>query len=207
MNKFLAKLIKKPFVVNLLLMLAVLLLVLFGTMKWLEHYTRHNEAVTVPDVKGLTMEDAASFFENNGLRYHIIDSVFSKDVAPGTIVELTPNVGSKVKEGRIVYVTLNALTSQMEIIPDVEDMSFRQAYALLRARGFDSVEIEYVPGDFKDLAIAVELNGRVLNPGVKVPLTSPVVLKVSNGEEELIEDSLNLEEPARSLNSGDENWF
>ncbi|MDD2437597.1 MAG: PASTA domain-containing protein [Massilibacteroides sp.] len=207
MNKFLAKLIKNPFFVNFLLMLAVLLLVLFGTLKWLSHYTRHNEVVLVPDVKGLTIEDAASFFENNGLRYHIIDSVFSKDVAPGTIVELTPNVGSKVKEGRIVFVTLNALTSQVETIPDVEDMSFRQAYALLRARGFDAVEIKYVPGDFKDLAIAVELRGRVLKAGEKVPLTSPLVLKVSNGEDELLEDSLNLEEPVKPLNSEDENWF
>jgi len=207
MNKFLAKLIKNPFFVNFLLMLAVLLLVLFGTLKWLSHYTRHNEVVLVTDVKGLTIEDAASFFENNGLRYHIIDSVFSKDVAPGTIVELTPNVGSKVKEGRIVFVTLNALTSQVETIPDVEDMSFRQAYALLRARGFDAVEIKYVPGDFKDLAIAVELRGRVLKAGEKVPLTSPLVLKVSNGEDELLEDSLNLEEPVKPLNSEDENWF
>lgn len=208
MNKFLVKLIKNPFVKNALLMFAVLLLVLYGTLKWLDHYTRHNEVVVVPDVKGLALDDAVSFFENSGLRYAVVDSVFSKDVAPGTIVELTPNVGSKVKEGRIVYITLNALTSQMETIPDVVDISFRQAYALLKAKGFESVEIEYVPGDYKDLAIAVELRGRVLAEGDKVPLTAPLVLKVSNGEEEVLpEDSLNLETPAVPLNSGDENWF
>ena len=95
----------------------------------------------------------------------MIDSVFSKDVAPGSIVELVPGVGSKVKEGRIVFVTINALTSQMAVIPEVEDLSFRQAYALLRARGFSSVEIEYVPGDYKDLAMGVELNGRTLLKG------------------------------------------
>ena len=55
-------------------------------------------------------------------------------------MELVPGVGSKVKEGRIVFVTINALTSQMAVIPEVEDLSFRQAYALLRARGFSSVE-------------------------------------------------------------------
>ena len=49
-----------------------------------------------------------------------------------------------MKEGRIVFVTINALTSQMAVIPEVEDLSFRQAYALLRARGFSSVEIESV---------------------------------------------------------------
>ncbi|MDL2222383.1 PASTA domain-containing protein, partial [Parabacteroides sp. OttesenSCG-928-N08] len=61
----------------------------------------------------------------------MIDSVFSKDVAPGSVVELVPKAGSKVKEGRIVFVTINALTAQMGRIPEVEDLSFRQAYALL----------------------------------------------------------------------------
>ena len=208
MKNFLVKLIKNPFFINILLMFAVLVLVIFGTLKWLDSYTRHNEVVVVPDVKGLTMEDAVSFFENNGLRYNIIDSVFSKDVAPGTIVELKPNAGAKVKEGRIVFITLNALSSQMATVPDVEDMSFRQAYALLRARGFESVEIEYMPGDFKDLVIAVELRGRVIRSGEKVPLTSPLILKVSNGEDEVLpEDSLGLEQPVRALDSEDENWF
>ncbi|MDD4513994.1 PASTA domain-containing protein [Massilibacteroides sp.] len=208
MKDFLVKLIKNPFVVNFLLMFAVFGLLIFGTLKWLDRYTHHNEVVVVPDVKGLTIEDAASFFENNGLRYDIIDSVFSKDVAPGTIVELKPNAGSKVKEGRIVFITLNALGAQMETIPDVEDMSFRQAYALLRARGFETVEIEYVPGDFKDLAMAVELRGRVLRSGEKVPLTSPLILKVSNGEDEVLpEDSLGLDQPVKSLDSEDEKWF
>lgn len=208
MKNFLVKLIKNPFVINFLLMFTVLVLVVYGTLKWLDKYTHHNEVVLVPDVKGMTLEDAASFFENNGLRYNVIDSVFSKDVAPGTIVELKPNVGAKVKEGRIVFVTVNALTSQMAMIPDVEDMSFRQAYALLRARGFETVEIEYVPGDFKDLVIAVELRGRALKNGEKVPLTSPLTLKVSNGEDEVLpEDSLGLDEPVRELNSEDENWF
>ena len=77
-----------------------------------------------------------------------------------------------MKEGRIVFVTINALTSQMAVIPEVEDLSFRQAYALLRARGFSSVEIEYVPGDYKDLAMGVELNGRTLLKGEHVPLTA-----------------------------------
>ena len=134
--------------------------------------------------------------------------VFSKDVAPGSIVELVPGVGSKVKEGRIVFVTINALTSQMAVIPEVEDLSFRQAYALLRARGFSSVEIEYVPGDYKDLAMGVELNGRTLLKGEHVPLTAHLVLKVSSGDPNMLPDSLALDSiPVEPLDSDIENWF
>ena len=101
MKDFLVKLIKNPYVLNLLLAVVVACALVFGTLKWLDSYTRHNEAVVVPDVKGLGMEEAAEFFKNSNLRYNVIDSVFSKDVKPGAIVELVPMAGSKVKEGRI----------------------------------------------------------------------------------------------------------
>lgn len=207
MKDFLTKLIKNPFVLNLLLAGVLLCALIWGTLKWLDVYTRHNEAVVVPDVKGLEIEEAAEFFKSNRLRYNIIDSVFSKSVKPGAIVELVPSAGSKVKEGRIVFVTVNAFTSQMATIPEVEDLSFRQAYALLKARGFDKIEIEYVPGAFKDLAIAVTRDGRTLQKGEHVPLNASLVLQVSSGEEQVLPtDSLN-REPVDSVMSEEENWF
>lgn len=206
MNNFFVKLIKNPYVLNLLLAVVVACALIYGTLVWLDKYTRHNEAVVVPDVKGLKIEEAAEFFKNNNLRYNVIDSVFSKDVDPGAIVELVPSAGSKVKEGRIVFITVNALTSQMATIPEVEDLSFRQAYALLKARGFEKVEIEYVPGNFKDLAVSVDLRGRTLAKGEHVPLTAPLVLKVSSGDAELPTDSLS-NMPVESLDSEEENWF
>ena len=193
MSNFFVKLIKNPFVINLLLVIVVSCGVVYGVLAWLDSYTRHNQAVVVPDVKGMKLEDAAEFFGNNKLRYNVIDSVFSKDVAPGSIVELVPG---------------NALTSQMAVIPEVEDLSFRQAYALLRARGFSSVEIEYVPGDYKDLAMGVELNGRTLLKGEHVPLTAHLVLKVSSGDPNMLPDSLALDSiPVEPLDSDIENWF
>lgn len=206
MKDFFVRMIKNPYIANLLLAVVVAFALVYGTLKWLDSYTRHNEAVVVPDVKGLKVDEAAEFFKNSNLRYNVIDSVFSKDVKPGAIVELVPAAGSKVKEGRIVFVTVNALTSQMATIPEIEDLSFRQAYALLKARGFENIEIEYVPGDFKDLAVAVTLRGRILEKGVHVPLNSSLVLQVSSGDAEILPaDSLAV--PIESLDSEEENWF
>lgn len=209
MKDFLAKVLTNPFVFNLLLAIAVAGAAIYGVLHWLDSYTRHNQAVVVPDVKGLKLEEAVAFFESNGLRYTVIDSVFSKEVAPGSIVELVPNVGSKVKEGRIVFITINAMTSQMATIPEVEDLSFRQAYALLKARGFNAIETKYIPGDFKDLAMAVEWNGRTLHKGEHVPLTASLTLVVSSGDAEVMpDDSLPGDNaPVESLNSEEENWF
>ena len=94
------------------------------------------------------------------------------------------------------------------MIPDIEDQSFRQAYALLRARGFNSVEIEYIAGEYKDLAVAVEHNGRTLTKGELMPLTAPLVLKVSSGDPNFTPDSLALDSiPVEQLNSDIEKWF
>ena len=208
MTDFLLKLIKSPIVVNLLLAIILTIAIIIGTLQWLDHYTLHNEAVVVPDVKGLTLDEADEFFKNSKLRYNVVDSVFSKDVAPGAIVELVPVAGSKVKENRIVFVTINAQTSQMGKIPEIQDLSFRQAYALLRSIGFSSVEIEYVAGEYKDLAVAVELNQRPLSKGEYVPLNAPLTLKISSGDPNMQPDSLSLDSiPVEPLDSDVENWF
>jgi beta-lactam-binding protein with PASTA domain len=203
MKNFLIKWGKRPFTVHLLSAMLVSCVLIYVTLKWLDAYTLHNKAVIVPDIKGLQIEEAEPFLHGNGLRYSIIDSVFLKNVQPGAIVELTPTVGSKVKEGRIIFLTVNALASKTEAIPDVRDLSFRQAYALLKARGFESVEIEYVSGRYKDLAIGVALYGRLLEEGERVQLTAPVILKVSNGMEMEESDSLSVIPP----DSDTETWF
>ncbi|MDR1555622.1 MAG: PASTA domain-containing protein [Tannerellaceae bacterium] len=203
-----------PFVVTLLSAMLVSCVIVFVTLKWLDAYTLHNKAIIVPDVKGLQLEEASRFLLRSGLRYNVIDSVFSKEVRPGAIVEVVPSVGSKVKEGRIVFITLNALSSQMAAIPVVTDMSFRQAYALLKARGFESVEIAYVSGAYKDLAVGVELHGRLLEGNEMVQLTAPLILKVSNGMPDIFmgenpeSDELPAADPSlQSSNSDAETWF
>lgn len=184
---------RMPVLYHFISAILILCILLFLLLKGLNIYTRHNKAVVIPDVKGLQVKEAAVFFENNGLRYVVSDSVFSKDVAPGTIVGVYPSVGSKVKEGRIISVTLNARDVERAVVPDVSDQSFRQAHALLQAQGFTSVEIQYVPGKYRDLAVGVELFGKSLKPGESVPLSSALVLKVSDGGEG-VSDSIPSEE-------------
>lgn len=203
----LTKFIKHPVVINLLLAVVITIAVIIGVLSWLDHYTRHNQAVVVPDVKGLTVEKAVPFFESNGLRYNVIDSVFSKDVRPGSIVELVPSAGSKVKEGRIIFITVNALTSQMAALPEVEDLSFRQAYALLKAAGFTSIEIVYRSGEYKDLALGVQTDGQPLMPGEHVPLSAPLQLLVSSGNEATAGTNADSLETEEVIEENMDDWF
>ena len=180
--------LKDPLTVNLLIAIALSFVLIYITLKWLDGYTLHNQGVIVPDIKGFPVAKAARFLEDKGLRYNVIDSVYSKNAKPGAVVEVTPAIGSRVKTGRIMFLTVNAVTSQMAAIPAVHDLSFRQAYALLKARGFESIEVVYIPGTYKDLSIRVELRGRTLAEGEHIQLAAPLDLIVSNGTEEIVHD-------------------
>ena len=97
MKEYIIKILKNPFVFNLLLAGVITLVLLGGVMFWLSSYTRHNEAVVVPDVRGLKVEEAAEYFDRSNLRYNVIDSVFSSDVPAGAIVEMIPEAGAKTR--------------------------------------------------------------------------------------------------------------
>ncbi|MDR2041821.1 MAG: PASTA domain-containing protein, partial [Tannerella sp.] len=129
-------------------------------------------------------------------RYSVVDSIYSRDVSRGAIVDVFPVAGSKVKEGRIIALTLNATDVEKATIPDVADLSFRQAHAIMQAQGFSAIKIRYVPGTYRDLAVAVELDGKELASGERVPLTSELVLKVSNGGVNTSEESDSAGSPA-----------
>ena len=46
------------FWLNLIAMVVVIVAAPLGTLQWLDNYTRHGEAVVVPDVKGMNLRIA-----------------------------------------------------------------------------------------------------------------------------------------------------
>ena len=198
------KFFKLPIYVHLLIMAVTACIVVFITLRSIDVYTNHDQAVYVPDIKGLQIEDAAPFLAKSTLHYEIIDSIYSKEWMPGAIVELSPEANSKVKKNRIIYITINAKTEETAPIPEITDLSYRQAYALLKAHGFANVEMKYISGDFRDLAIGVEYGGQMVNSGTRVPLAGTLILVISDGNI-LQLDSASVEKP--EIIGGGESWF
>ena len=158
-------------------------LLFFGVLKWLDSYTRHGEAVVVPNVKGMTIDEAEMLFRNHGLVCVVSDSSYVKNKPAGSILDVTPSVGQKVKEGRIIYLTINTLNIPLRPVPDVADnSSMRQAQAKILAAGFKLSENEMIPGE-KDWVYGVKYMGRQLEMGDKVPVGATLTLLVGDGEE------------------------
>ena len=142
------------------------------------------------------------------MRYEVIDSVFARDKAPGVIIEQIPAAESKVKEGRIVFLVVNATSTQMVGMPDVIDNSQRQAEASLQSLGFKIAQISIVPSEWKGLVLEVRSGGRIVKSGQKLPYGSSLVLYVG-GDVDV--DSLmvdpNLPTKPAEVPKNEESWF
>ena len=200
----------KYFWLNLIAMMAVVILLLFGVLKWLDVYTRHGEAVVVPAVKGMTVGEAEMLLRNHGLVCVVSDSNYVKNKPAGSILELNPSAGQKVKEGRTIYLTINTLDVPLRLVPDVADnSSVRQAQAKILAAGFKLSENELISGE-KDWVYGVKYKGRQLNMGDKVPVGATLTLLVGDGETQVQDsDSLEIVEDAAGTTdvSTDDSWF
>ena len=56
------------FWLNLIAMVVVIVAAPLGTLQWLDNYTRHGEAVVVPDVKGMNLRIAENELDKQSLK-------------------------------------------------------------------------------------------------------------------------------------------
>ena len=168
---------------NLIAALFIGLVIIIGLIFWLRSYTQHGVEVEVADVRGLIMPEAEPLLASQGLIMVVIDSTYSDKVPFGTIVEQDPRPASHAKHGREVYVTVNASTKRPVTMPNLQDLSYRQAETTLRGLGLrvDSV-YEYEPSAFRDLVLDVKANGISVQPGDKIAVGTKVKLVVGMGK-------------------------
>ena len=166
---------------RLLLAIVIFVALAWVTIALIDVYTHHGESETVPDLRGLYVEEADLLLNNHGLYSVVIDSVFVRDKKLGTIIEQIPAVNSTVKRNRPIYLIINSRQVRMSPVPDVNDVSFRQADAMLKSIGLNVSSVEYSPSEYKDLVIAIKYRGRNISSGMRVPEGSSLVLVVGSG--------------------------
>ena len=160
--------------IGLMILASVIIVVL--ALVWMNLFTRHGSSVEIPNIYGLPASEAVRLLDKADLRYEVIDSVYTTEVPKGAVYDLSPKAGSRVKAGRIIFLTLNASSPRNGIIPSSE----RQARARLVSLGFENITPSYVAGSFDDLVIGVQLySGQTLAPGTRIPLATPLILLVS----------------------------
>ncbi len=184
-----------PIIANLVYIILVGIIVLWATMAWLCWWTGHGEYREVPDVKGLSYENALDVLADADLLTVLSDSVFNNDATPGIIMEQTPKGNSIVKPGRAVYLTINAYSPRAVIIPNLTDMSLRQAQSIIEGLGIKNIRVVEVPSEYKDLVLNVKYNGLPISAGARIPISAALTIEVGEGYSETDSIEADVENP------------
>lgn len=167
---------------NIALAAVLLMVVLIGVNIGIKIYTEHGVEVEVPDVRGYYMEEARIMMESEGLRVELIDSTYSTKTPLGTIVEQNPLPGGHVKRGRAVYVIQNARFRKPVIMPEIRDMSLRQATAALKVINIHVSDIRYEPSTYRNLVLDVRQGDQSIEAGSRLTEGCYVDLIVGMGK-------------------------
>ena len=139
---------KKNFYANMGIAVILTILIVLVSFRFISSYTRHGEAILLPDFTGLTIQQLEEKHYTEVFDFIVTDSVFANDLKPGSIIKQNPSPRSKVKQGRNIYITIVANTPEMTIMPDLKDLTVRQAVSSLKSSGLKVGKLLYI----KDMA-------------------------------------------------------
>ncbi len=183
MKDFINFLRSKVFLVNLGLALLVLVGLTFLMLQWLKSSTHHGEFVQVPDLARLSVSEMRTAVEEANLRYEVVDSAdFNPEYPRFSIIEQNPKAGNKVKENRKIYVTVNPSGYKKVTVPNIIQVTQRNASSMLKAVGLDVERVTYIDELGKDMVYYIRFKGKNINPGERLPKTSRVELVCGNGD-------------------------
>ena len=129
---------------HLLAAFILVIIMIAGAMVFLDVATKHNQELTVPDLSNMSVEEADSVAALNDMVIDVTDSVFVKRMKRGAVYRQNPAPGSKVKSGRRIALTINAVNAKKITMPNLVGFSMRQAKAELLSRGLTLGKLIYV---------------------------------------------------------------
>ena len=124
---FLKFLFSKSLVRQIVLAIVACILFAFLALKWLKSYTNHATFVEVPNLVGLSLDNAEITLQNFNLRTQVQDSSnYNPKYPSGAVIEQEPLAGAKVKENRKIYLILNP--------SDIKMYAFQMLFAIHYAK-------------------------------------------------------------------------
>ncbi len=165
------------------LALLALVVLVFLLLRWLNGTTNHGEFVEVPDFSKMTVTDMRKAIDEADLRYEVLDSAnYNPDYPRFSIIDQDPPSGNKVKENRKIYFTVNPSGYKKVTVPNVIQVTQRNASSMLRAVGLDVQRVTYIAQLGKDMVYYIKYKGKHIKPGDKLPKTSKIELVCGNGK-------------------------
>ena len=158
------------------------IIIVFFFYIYLPSSTNHKETITVPELVGLSYDDIEEFITERNLRYEIeTDSGYSENEAALTILTQNPKAGSKVKENRKIYLSLNAKVPPKVRMPNLISTNRSNAEDILVSNGLKLGEIKYVEDLALNAVLSQKIGGEDVIPDAFIPKGSIVDLEIGDG--------------------------
>lgn len=113
--------------------------------KVLPFVTNKDEIVTAPDLRGMSLDEAMEFIKDKDLRIEVIDSSYSLESVPLTVLEQFPQPHAKVKPHRKISLKLNARIPPTITFPDLSGSTFDFAQKQLKNLDLRIGTVSYRP--------------------------------------------------------------
>lgn len=171
----------KAFIVNLAIAGVLGLAAIVGLYFWLDDYTEHGITIETPDFSGVPINELEAFSDTLDVEWIIVDSLYTDEYPKGTVAEQEPKAGYQVKRGRKVYLTVNAISPKKVTVPNVRNLSLRQAKAVLESVGLKLGELVYKPDIAKNAVLDQKINDRSVEEGEFAVIGTVVDLVLGDG--------------------------
>ncbi|HRS53999.1 MAG TPA: PASTA domain-containing protein [Bacteroidales bacterium] len=171
----------RVFIKNFIGIVVVTIFLTWFSLKLIDIYTRHNKTYIVPDVRGLTIDEISQIKQKGDLKFIIIDSIYDLKKPKGSVIAQDPAPGTKVKYGRKIYLTTITILPEMVNMPNLEDLTLRQALAILEIYGLKVGRLEYVPDIAENAILAQKYKGQNIQPNTPIEKGSKIDLVVGKG--------------------------
>ena len=169
--------IKQIFLATIIFAVIVLFSIIF-----LFFYTNQTSKVLVPNLIGYSMEDVDQIIKKNKLRYEVIDSsFFDPDFEKKTVIEQIPQHSLRVKKNRKIYLTINPSSYGNVVLPNLIQLTKRNAESTLSALELEIGEISYEDNIGKDMVLKVLYMDSEINEGYIIPKKSKIDFVLGNG--------------------------
>lgn len=183
-GSFIGFLFSRRFLIQFGLAILLIIVVLLLSMKFIGVYTQHGKELTVPVFYGMTVQEVQAAGYTRQFDFFVIDSLYDDRYEPGAIIIQDPLPGSKVKKGRNIYVSVVASTPESVLMPDLKDLTLRQALNILTSAHLKAGRLTYQPSFDKNAVLEQFYQGDTILPGETLIKGSVIDLIIGSGEGE-----------------------
>ena len=173
---------RRKFYLHFLIAIALSVFLLWAVLKSMDVFTQHGDVYIVPDFDGQTLSQLSDDGYDDYFIFEIIDSVYFKSKEKGTVVLQNPLPGSKVKQGRHVYLTIVAQTPELVLMPNLKNLSLRQALVTLESKELVVGELEYVQYFARNAVVDQLVGDEPIEPDTELRKGAVINLVVGKGD-------------------------